>query len=598
MLKKLISFILCFNLLITPVIAQDNTSLNSAFSDMNKNQFTDQEMRDAEKFKHQPRTDRLLQEQCTGTKCQSDKADLNASVLGGNIGVAIEQNIGKLYAAIFGAGGMLLSAITSAIGSTGGGAGAGSGVAALGMMTKDDGGLSSFTVVKDSQGNKLKGEAAQKAKDDLKAEGKAKDMRKGKEVEGKTAKTEKQSDYCAKIAIASEVSAAINQHIKQKKIESMPIPAGDEQKGALEKVKLTHDERRVTSIIQATGFTAVASCYGAMMLSKAVVTDTMMVVKMASATTLATIFHLKARKHKKASEEIGRIIASLPKEGACNPYTDTLCFCAEVTSEKAYPAEFSKVCLPSELGPKATASSMSCLVLNKEGKYVADTVCKCKQTNSCFKANLSLINPNFKLASNMMAQGNSALNAITNGNFDEGKLNTAYLNNAAFNNRVLKSVDTKIKPVATNEKNKKLVDELSHVLPPNIASQVAATSGDFVPATAKSSMPTVANISPKAQETLDSIAKKVAYEEGGPGFGGSSNESEDINLPEIPGMGQQNNQSGLEVVTFAEQAVENADITKAPETPIFDIISYRYRQSAWNKVEIKNEETKSTADKP
>jgi hypothetical protein len=595
MLKKILSFALCFNLVVTPVIAQDDTSLNSAFNDMNKAQLTDAEMKAAENFKHTSRTDRMVKEQCKGSKCDASQADRNASVLGGSVGVIVEQNIGKLYAVIFGAGGMLIAAITSAIGSTGGDSGAGAGVAALGAMGggNKDGGISSYTVVRGEDGKKLKGKDAQAAKDNLRQEGdNKKNMRKGNEVtskDGKT-KTEKQTDWCAKIAIASEVTAAINQHIKQKKIQSMTIPAGDEQRGAIDMAKLTHDERRKTSLIQATGFAGVSACYGVLMFSKSVVVDQMMVVKMAAAATLSTLFYVKASKHKKASDELDRISKALPRDGSCNPYTDTLCFCAEITSEKAFPAEFSKVCVPSEYGPKATASSLTCLVVNAAGKYVADTACKCKETNSCFKANLSLLNPKFSLASNLMNQGQTAINAALSNNFDEGQLNAAYLSNSALNNRVVKAADGKVKPTQVSAANKKLADELSKALSPNIASQIASSPSGELPVTASSSMPTPAVVSPEAQKALDAVSKKVAYGEAGAGFGSQGSQEEDFTLPQIPNMGgEQAPQSAVDVLSFAEQAVENADISKAPETPIFDIISYRYRQSAWSKVEIKED---------
>ncbi len=600
MLKKLLSLTLCFNLVVTPVLAQTDTSLNGAFSDMNANQLTDQETKEAENFNHTARTNRIVTEQCTGDKCKSDKADKNASVIGGDIGAAIEQNIGKLYAAIFGAGGMLISAITSAIGSTGSGSGVSAGVGALSSMTgKNDGNLSSYSVVRGKDGAKLKGEEATKAKQALKDEGLGKDMRKGKEVTSKdgNTKTEKKTDYCSKIAIASEVAAAINQHIRQKKIESIPMTVGDEQRGALEKVKMTHEERRRTSIIQATGFTGVAACYAAMMMTNSVVVDPMMIIKAGAATTLATIFHLKARKHRKATEEIDRIIQALPKTGDCNPYTKTLCFCAESTSEKAYPAEFAKVCVPEELGPNATASSTSCLVENSAGQYVADTACTCKKNNTCVKANLVITNPKFQLASNLMGQGNGALNAVLSGNFDEGKLNTAYLNTNAFTKRVLKAADKNVKAAQTNSKNKKLADDLSKVLPPNLASQVASTSGDFLPSTASQAMPAMLGVSAANQDIVDKAVKKASYESGGPGFGSSSVAEEEFTLPQM-GTEQSEEKGGVEVLSFAEQAVENADITKAPETPIFDIISYRYRQSAWNKVEIKTEAENTETPKP
>lgn len=594
MLRKTMSYLICLNLLLTPMMASAE-ELNSAFDDMNQNQFTDEELAAAKNFQHSAKENRILTEQCKGTKCDKDKADLNASVLGGSVGVIVEQNIGKLYAAIFGAGGALISAITSAIGSTGGGAGSSaSSLAGLGGGDGKAGGISSWTVVKDSNGKTVRGKAGAQAQASLKAkEGNKKQMAKGKEVTGKAEdgsdlKTEQKTDWCAKIAIASEVSAAINQHIKQKKIASMTVT--DPQRGAIDMARLTHEERRVTSLIQAGGFTGVAACYGMMMFTNSVVVDRMMVVKMASASALASIFYIKASKHKKARDELKRIADLLPKAGDCNPYTDTACFCAEATSLMAYPAEFAKVCVASEYGANATASSQTCLVLNKEGKYIADTACKCKLNNSCFKANLSILNPKFSLASNLMNQGQDVLNATLTGNLDEGKLNSAMLKSAAYNQRVLAAADKKIAPTKTAAADKSLADELSKSLPPNVAAQIASGPTGQVPAMAAASPSRLAT-SPEAEKAIEAVSKKASYASGGPGFGSNQAPSDDYAAPKIPSFGEeQSASSGTEVISFAEQAVENADISKAPETPIFDIISYRYRQSAWNKVDVKIEE--------
>ncbi|GEM_PF-2158332 len=599
MLQKTLSYLICLNLLLTPMIATAE-ELNGAFDDRNQQQFTDEELAAAKNFQHGAKENRILTEQCKGTKCDKDKADLNASVLGGSVGVIVEQNIGKLYAAIFGAGGALISAITSAIGSTGGGAG--SSASSLAGLGGDGKTLSSWTVVKDSNGKTVRGKAGSQAQASLKAkEGNKKQIAKGKEVTGKAEdgtdlKTEQKTDWCSKIAIASEVSAAINQHIKQKKIASMTVT--DPQRGAIDMARLTHEERRVTSLIQAGGFTGVAACYGVMMFTNSVVVDRMMVIKMASASALASIFYIKANKHKKARNELERIANLLPKAGDCNPYTDTACFCAEATSSMAYPAEFAKVCVASEYGPKATASSQTCLVLNKEGKYIADTACKCKLSNSCFTANLKILNPKFSLASNMMNQGQDVLNASLTGNLDEGKLNSAMLKSAAYNQRVLAAADKKVGTTKTAASDKALADELSKSLPPNIAAQLASGPTGEVPAMSSASPSSLAT-TPEAQEAIDAVSKKASYASGGPGFGSNQAASDDYAAPKIPSFGEtQSASSGTEVISFAEQAVENADISKAPETPIFDIISYRYRQSAWNKVDVKIEDTPAPVAAP
>ena len=44
--------------------------------------------------------------------------------------------------------------------------------------------------------------------------------------------------------------------------------------------------------------------------------------------------------------------------------------------------------------------------------------------------------------------------------------------------------------------------------------------------------------------------------------------------------------SSVEIMNFAERAVSNADVSNTPDTPIFDIISNRYRHT-WKRLDEK-----------
>jgi hypothetical protein len=54
----------------------------------------------------------------------------------------------------------------------------------------------------------------------------------------------------------------------------------------------------------------------------------------------------------------------------------------------------------------------------------------------------------------------------------------------------------------------------------------------------------------------------------------------------LPGMGgQQEAQGGVQVEEYAAKAMENADVRNSPDVAIFDIISNRYRSSAWKRLD-------------
>jgi hypothetical protein len=88
---------------------------------------------------------------------------------------------------------------------------------------------------------------------------------------------------------------------------------------------------------------------------------------------------------------------------------------------------------------------------------------------------------------------------------------------------------------------------------------------------------------PKNLKDKVSDTEPVKYSSGGPGFGSTAEGAEESIA--MPG-GEGANQSGTEVLTFAEKALENADVTNSPDTPIFDIISNRYIRSGLNKLQV------------
>ena len=584
---------MALQLLITPVIAQDS-GLNGSFNDMNQSQLTDKQVEDSKNFNHTGQRDRIVGEKCTGTKCSADPSEVNknGSVIGGTIGALVEDNLGRLYAVIFGGGGALISALSSITGANSASGGAGMAVGALGG-TGDKDKKSGWTVITDENGNREKDGAKTKAAKTTLAEEKAAAKiakENNKRVEDSTVKTKKINDYCAQMAIASEVGAAVNQYIGQKKIEDEPVPAGTEQKAAIDKTGRLHKTRANTSLIQAVGFTGVASCYAInMATNKAMVIDTKTILKMAAATAIGTIYYLKMAKHKRAQKELQRISKLLPVAGDCNPYTQTTCFCSEPSSETLFATDYQKACLPSVLAARTDTSPLVCLVAQADGTYKSDAACLCKKNNSCVKANLAIMTPNFSMAQNLMNAGQNSLNAALNSNFNEGQLNSAYLANAALNNRVLKAADSKMGTTKLDGEQKKLADELSKILPPNIAAQLASSPNAGLPEGISNSIASGDLGMPEsAKKAINEVDKKVSYGGGGSGFGQATSPEDELVLPPMPGA-EEAKQGGTEIISFAEQAVENADISKAPETPIFDIISYRYRQSAWNKLTPKEE---------
>jgi hypothetical protein len=55
-------------------------------------------------------------------------------------------------------------------------------------------------------------------------------------------------------------------------------------------------------------------------------------------------------------------------------------------------------------------------------------------------------------------------------------------------------------------------------------------------------------------------------------------------MPKV-GEDKEEVEGGTEVLTFAERATAKAEVSHSSEAVIFDIISNRYRTSAWRKLE-------------
>lgn len=605
MWKKFLSLTLSAQLIVTPVLAQ--SGLNDSFSDMNATQLTDAEAAKAKTFKHAGVAKKVVTEGCSKGQCDLDKVAGNGSLLGGEIGAMVEDNLGKLYATIFGGGGALVAAISSVIGINSGAGAMGSAIGAIGTG-KEKEEKEGIAILKDKNGNTIKGkENIAKAKTEIKGLDKdnAKKLANGKQIdatvdkEGKatSSSTKVVTDMCSKIAIAVEVGAALNQHLRQKSIENRATTPGNEQKDAIDKAGDLHLLRSQTAMIQAVGFSGIVGCYALMKLfNPAMVLDTKTIIKAGAAAVISAIYYAKSSKHKRAFKTLRELSVKLPIDGACNPYTQTTCFCAEVSSQTLYPAEFQKACLPSLLANRTDLNPLSCVIQNIDGTYKADTACACKAKKTCVNTNLSMLGLNFNGAANLMNQSQGAIDASLAGNFQEGQLNSAFLKTAALNNRVLASLDKKVPSTKLDAKSQILANELAKILPPNIAASIAATPGNDLPEGYNKIAAPEIKAPEAAQKAVDEATKKAAYENAGSGFESTSTQ-EEITLPGVAGMEEKGN-TGSEIVSFTEEAVRNTGVSKQAETPIFDIISYRYRQSAWNKVDVKVEASAGAEAQP
>ena len=414
-------------------------------------------------------------------------------------------------------------------------------------------------------------------------------------TKGKNAKTdgdtekgkkEEQSDYCIYIAMGYEALSLVMQQNLQSKADKATSTTADIQLQSLISLKETHKARKTTATYQAAAYGTVAACYGYMAMSGKAALDWKFWSKIGGATALTGLFIRKAAKHANASKAVQKVIDSLPKAGQCNPWTNTPCFCKEPTSKDTYPAEYQSVCVLNNGDIETPKVALGCGTM-VDNKVTYDSECTCKKTNTCIKTSMAGMIGNIGGGANFMASANKGFDLLSGGVTDTAALNSYASDAAAMAARLKPKTDTTPK-INLTDAQKKEAEALKPVLG-NLAPLAAASPAMSAPGgiqdSGKSGSAALNKLTPELKEKL-AEGIKANYKKGNSGFNNSS-DSDDFVFAGLPTAAPQANNE-TEVLTFAEQAVNKADVSNAPETPIFDIISNRYRRSAWNKLEDTN----------
>lgn len=525
-MNRFISLLLVATLLTNFVWADE--SLDASFS--NPTDLTDQEVKNSQEFVHQGVKDRVIKEGCEKLNdCSAEEK-----------GMPIESMIGKAYSLIFG------TMVTG--------------------LTKKK------TDVKVEDKPATDGKPASDKPDAGDKNAKSKD--------------DKQTDYCIYIAMTYETLAMFMQQNQQSKADKAAAGVNDIQLQSLINLKETHKARKTTATYQAAIYGSVSACYAAMAFTGKAQTDWRFFAKLGGATALTGLYIKKAAKHANASKAVQKVIDSLPKSGQCNPWTNTPCFCKESTSKDLYPTEYQSVCVLNNGDIETPKVATGCgKIVNNAVTY--DSECSCKQTNSCLKTSMTGFTGNIGTGANFMNAANQGFDLLSNGTADTGALADYANGAAAMTNKLKPKTDTTPK-VNLTDAQKKEAEELKPVLG-NLANLAAASRAMSAPGgiqdSAKSSSAAINKLSPEIKEKL-AEGIKGNYRKGNSGFNASS-ESNDFVFPGLPTAAPQAN-NNTEILTFAEQAVMNADVSNKPETPIFDIISNRYRRSAWERLEDRN----------
>jgi hypothetical protein len=542
-MKTMNVFLLCTILLTSSIAAQtDNSeSVDSVFTASGQN-LTDEQAKAAQDFVHQGRRDAVIRKGCEQKELQNcNPSPQDEGVLfKGGIGAALENNISKLYTVIFGGMGFL----------TGGG----------GPTVN----LKAAENVAAPVNPPADAAAAAPAQPEQRT----------------------RADYCMYGAMAGEVLSQGMQMTGQSQAQAANANLNDPQLQALANLKETHKTRKKSAMLQSTVYGAVTACYAAQAFT-GVSMDAKYIAKMGAAAGIAVLYKMKADKHAKAMTKVQAVIDSLPKAGDCNPYTGTACFCNEKTSQALYASQYQEVCVLNGGNSDGTMAVTGCAEL-KSGTVAYDEDCSCKTTNSCFSTKVSTFNPQFSLGKNFMDSANKGFDLAQAGTVDQAQLGAFTTANTALFNRIKDKLNTSQVPRRnlTNEQ-KKTAAALSTIMPAAVAG-LAAASDPGTPAAGglmdSSSTAALKNIPESLKKELEAEVSGNYRSSGGANNTNAATEEAPFTFP-IPGQ-ETTSENGSEVVSFAQRAVDGAEVSNRPETPIFDIISNRYRNSGWSRVQV------------
>lgn len=405
----------------------------------------------------------------------------------------------------------------------------------------------------------------------------------------KKAKKEEQQDYCAMIPTATELISTATQGLKQDNIQQNYDNAAEsgksQQADALAAVAQAQKSRATTSTIQAGGWGASAACYGAMLAFGGMVANPSAIGKLAAAGILGSFYVAKAKAHKNRANAINGLIDDLPTAGQCNPHTNTSCFCNEETSQTSDPANYQKYCLPREYQDRYGKNSVSCLDANNK----IDNECKCAKTKSCISSKFTTDFANLQFGTNSAIDPLSVLRGMESG-LSDAELAAQTARNLAFAKKVLDQVKPdELSKMTLDNAQKEMADTLSKNGIPKIAAAAIASQPTSPKAASALGLNGSSNYNPVSSKKNDK--SKAANYEGKSGsnnrFGKKSNTSSYNPFAKF-GKKEATPNSAVQIEDYsslADKAIGEAQISKDTSRPIFDIITYRYKLSAWKRFE-------------
>ncbi len=392
--------------------------------------------------------------------------------------------------------------------------------------------------------------------------------------------TKEGTDFCGYIPMVTETAATFSAQSNNQQIEAnaqAQTGSTAAQADAFYAMADVQKNLRQSSQMQAIGWGSTAACYTTLMLTGTMAPKANPIVKASAATLLGTYYLKKAMAHNERKKAYEKLAEGFPKAGQCNPYTRTTCFCMEKTSQASDPTNYQRFCVPKDLH-SAAPNAVSCVTQD----FKPDPACSCKAKGTCVQARIASIGAQIGLTPTTMSGQFQAIKPFGSGFLGSDFDGSAQKNLAFAKKGIAKIPTTKVN--FTDDKQKDLTKKLIGAgLPKFGAANLAVAKGSNPLPSSFSRGYTPSRSYSKSKPSSNVSSDTPRFKRGGDVNGSSKRRSSRSRSRRSRGGG---GAKAIEIQDFASQAQKRAmerAITTDKSKPIFDIITYRYKTSAWRE---------------
>ena len=295
-------------------------------------------------------------------------------------------------------------------------------------------------------------------------------------------------------------------------------------------------------------------------------------IKLAGAGLLTAFFNNEMSTYDDAYNEVKQIADSLPQKGACNPISETACYCAQAETKNDL-----RYCVSPQM--KQVHGEQDYVATCIDDKLESDVSCKCELTDTCFDSKLKKITDELKLASAYNGEIFNPLVAISKGNLKAASVdgNAGLKQAAARAQNLMDQIARKYpvsltNPLSEKEEKESLALEKAGI-PKTLADQFAQT------APPSGSENYISRFSPIDRRKSDSAEKNLEYVSSDKDNLARKNNQSNDPYDFLKKFGQQPKDAKPKdnYLYFSQKAEKNAQINNDRSEDLWKIISRRYQ---------------------